>query len=84
MSVKNVHVCLFMVKCEKNKQKKTKNKQTFEPVHDKIYAKTCATSKDSEHLRRLIRDFADRMCILQLPGHPKREEREPLPYRVDV
>ena len=34
--------------------------------------------------RRLVRVFADRMCLVQPPGYPKRDEREPLPYLVDV
>ena len=46
-----------------------------------------ATSEDSyqpAHPRSLIRVFADRMCLLQPPGYPKRDERELLPYWVDV
>ena len=51
----------------------------YEPVADKTYNKTCATSEDSDqpvHPHSLIRIFVDRMCLLQ----PKRDEREPLPY----
>ena len=47
----------------------------------------CATSEDSDqtaHSRSLIRVFADRMCLLQPPGCPKRDKREPLPYCEDV
>ena len=59
----------------------------FEPAHDETYNKTCATSEDSDqpaHPGSLIRVFTDCMCLLQLPGYPKRDEREPLPYWVDV
>ena len=45
-----------------------------------------ATSEDSDqpaHPRSLIRVLADRMCLLKPPGYPKRDEQEPLPYRVD-
>ena len=28
--------------------------------------------------------LADRMCVLQSPGYPKRDKGEPLPYWVDV
>ena len=59
----------------------------FEPAHDKTYNKTCATSEDSgqpAHPRRLIRVLADRMCLLQPPGYPKRDKGEVLPYLVDV
>ena len=58
-----------------------------EPSHDKAYNKTCATSEDSDqpaHSHSLIRVFADRICLLQPPGYPKRDKREPLPYWVDV
>ena len=51
------------------------------------YYKTCVTSKDSDqpsHPCSLIRVIADRMCHLQPPGCPKRDEREPVPYSVDV
>ena len=54
----------------------------FETAHDKNYNKTCASSEDSDqpaHPRSLIRVFADRMCLLQPPGHPKRDKQEPLP-----
>ena len=59
----------------------------IEPAHDKAYEKTIATSKDSDqpaHTRSLIRVFADRMCLLQHPGSPKWDKREPVPYWVDV
>ena len=62
-------------------------KKKYEPAHDKTYNKTCAVSKESDqpaHSRRLIRFFADCMCLPQLPCYPKRDEREPLPYLVDV
>ena len=56
-------------------------------AHDKTYNKSCATSEDSDqpaHPRSLIRVFADRMFLLQPPGYPKRDKREPLLYVVDV
>ena len=59
----------------------------YEPAHDKTYSKSCTTSEDSDqtaHPRSLIRVFADRMCLLQLPGYPKKDEREPLAYWEDV
>ena len=46
-----------------------------------------ATNEDSDqpvNLHSLIRVFAESMCLLQLPGYPKRDEREPLPYWVNV
>ena len=49
--------------------------------------KTCSNSEDSDqpaHPRGLIRVFADRMCLLQPPGYPKRDEQKLLPYWVDV
>ena len=54
---------------------------------NKTCNKTCATSAYSDqpaHLRSLIRVFADPMCLLQPPGYPKMDEREPLPFLVDV
>ena len=51
----------------------------FESVHDKTYNKTCATSKVSDQsaqTRSLIRVFADRLCLLQPPGDPRRDKRE--------
>ena len=57
------------------------------PTHNKTYNKNCATSEDSvqlANLRRLIRVFADRMCLLQPPGNPKRDKRESLSYWIDV
>ena len=59
----------------------------FETAHDKIYNKTFATSEDSDqpaHPRILFRVFADRMCLLQPTGYPRRFERELSPYWVDV
>ena len=56
-----------------------------EPAHNKTYSKSCATSKVSDqpaHLRRLIRVLAYRMFLLL--GYSKRDERGPLPYRIDV
>ena len=50
----------------------------FEPVHGKTY-KNCATGEDSNHPRSLNRVFTDLMCLLQHPGYPKRDKREPLP-----
>ena len=44
------------------------DKDKYEPAHDKTYNKTFATSENSDH--------ANRMCILQPPGYPKRLERE--------
>ena len=55
----------------------------YEPTHNKIYNKTCATSEDLDqlaNLRSLIRVFADRMCLLQAPDYSKRDEREHLPF----
>ena len=55
---------------------------TYEPAHDKTYTKAYATSEDSDqpaYPRSLIRVFADRMCLLQPPGYPKGDKREPLP-----
>ena len=57
-----------------------------EPGHDKTY-KTCTTSKGSDQpvqLHSLIRVLAERICLLQPPGYPKRDKQEPLPYWVDV
>ena len=54
-----------------------------EPAH----YKTCAISVDSDqpvYPRSLIRVIADCMSLLQPPGYPKRDTREPLPYWVDV
>ena len=45
------------------------------------------TSEDSDqpvHLHSLIRVIPDRMCLLQPPGYLKRDEREPMPYWVDI
>ena len=61
--------------------------ETNEPAHDKTYNRTCATSEDSDqpaHPRSLIRVFADRMCLLQPPGYPKRDKRKPLSHWMDV
>ena len=57
-----------------------------EPVHDKTYNKTCATSEDSyqsAHPRNLTRVYADRMCLLQTPGYSKRNKRGPLDAQAD-
>ena len=43
-----------------------------------------ANSDQPAHPRSLIRVFADRMCLLQLPRYPKRDIGELLPYWVDV
>ena len=62
-------------------------KKKNEPVHNKTYNKTCATSEESDqpaHLCSLIRVFADGMSLLQPLGYPKRNKKEPLPYWVDV
>ena len=40
-------------------------------------------SDQAAHSRSLIRVFADRICILQHPGYPKRDKWEPFPYWVD-
>ena len=45
------------------------------------------TSKDSDqpaYPHSLIRAFSDCKCLLQPPGYPKRDKREPLSYWVDV
>ena len=58
-----------------------------EPVHDRTYNKTCATCEDSDqpaHPRSQISVFADRMCLLQSPGYPKKDKREPLPHLLSV
>ena len=49
----------------------------YEPVHDRTCNKTFETSDDSDqsaHLHILIRVFADRMCLRQPQGHPKRDK----------
>ena len=59
----------------------------YEPALNKTYNKTCGPSEDldqSVHLQSLIRNFADRMCLLQPPGYQKRDKGEPLPYWVNV
>ena len=59
----------------------------IEPTHDKTYNKTCATSEDSDqpaHLRSLIRVFADRTCLVQPSGYPKKDSRGILPDCVTV
>ena len=59
----------------------------FESVRYKTYNKTCSTSEDSgppAHPCSLIRVFADRMYLLQLPGYSKRNKRVPLSYLVAV
>ena len=42
-----------------------------------FFGRTC-------HTHSLIRVFADRMCLRQPPGYPKKDKREPIPYWVDV
>ena len=57
------------------------------PAQDKTYNTVCATSKDSDQpaqIRRLIRVFDDRMCLLQPPGYPRTDARESLPKWVYV
>ena len=52
----------------------------FELSHDKTFNKTWSTSEDSDqpaHPRRLIRVFADRRCLLQLPYYQKRDTWTP-------
>ena len=59
----------------------------IEQAYDKTYNKTCTTSAESDqpaHSRSLSRVFAERMRLIQSPGYPKRDKREPLPYWVDV
>ena len=59
----------------------------FVLVHDKACNKTCTTSKDSDqpaHPCSLIGVFADRICLLQPPGYPKRDNWEALLCWVDV
>ena len=54
-------------------------------AHDKTYNKTCATREDSDqpaHPHSLIRVFTDHICLLQLPGYPKRDKQEPLQFWV--
>ena len=56
------------------------------PAHDKTYKKSCATSEDSDqpaHPRSLIRVFADRMCLLQPSGYPKRDKLDPFHVQGD-
>ena len=60
---------------------------SYKPAHDKTYNKNCATSETSDqlaHARRLIRLFADRMCISQHSSYQKKDERERLSYWVDL
>ena len=57
------------------------------PANDKTYYQTCAIIEDSDHPthpRSMIRVFADRKCLLQPPGYPKRDKQTPVPYWVDV
>ena len=84
----------YMQSCRKRsygyrmcREKKMAVFKSYEPAHDNTYNKTCATSENTDqtaHPRSLIIVFADRLCLLQPPGHPKRDKREPLPYWVDV
>ena len=78
-------IALYYQITAKNQISKLVN--TADPVNDKNYNKTYATSEDSDqtaHPRSLIRDFADRMCLLQPPGYHQRDKQEPLQYWVDV
>ena len=59
----------------------------MEPMHEITYNKVSSTSEDSDqpaHPHRLVRVFADRMCLLEPPGYPKRNKRKSLSYWVDV
>ena len=61
--------------------------QIFKPAHDKNYNETCATSEDwdqSAHPHSLIRVFPDRICLLQPPGYPRKDERGPLPHWMAI
>ena len=60
---------------------------SYVPAHYKAYDKTSSTREDSDqpaHPRRLIRVFADRMCLLQPQDYPKTDKRESLALCVDV
>ena len=62
-------------------------KKKQEPAHAKTYNKICATSEDLDqplHSFCLIRVFADCKRLLQPPGYPKRDEQEPLSYKVNL
>ena len=66
---------------------KMSDKHINEPAHDKTYNKPCTTSEDSDkhaHPRSLIIVFADLKCLLQPPGYPMKDEREPMPYWMNV
>ena len=59
----------------------------IKPAHDKkptIRLVQAAKTRQPAHPRRLIRFFADCMCLLQPPGYPKRDKRESLPHWVGV
>ena len=43
-----------------------------------------AKAQISLRIRAVWSVFADRMCLLQPPGYPERDQREPLPNWVDV
>ena len=43
-----------------------------------------AKTQISLHICTVWSVFADSMCPLQPPGYPKRDEREPLPYWMDI
>ena len=63
------------------------NAFTIEPVHDKHYIKTCATSEDSDqpvHPYSLSRVFADCMCLLEPLGYLKWDKQESSSYWVGV
>ena len=49
----------------------------------KIYA-TSDNSDQTAHPRSLIRVFADRTCLLQPPGYPKRDKGEAMPFWMDL
>ena len=57
--------------------RESKKIKSFEPVHDKTYNKTYASSEDLDqpaHSRSLIRVLANRMCLLKPPSYPKRDK----------
>ena len=51
-------------------------------MHVKTCNKTCVTNEYSDqpaHPCNLISVFADRLCLLQPQGYPKKDKQEPLP-----
>ena len=52
-------------------------KLPFKAAHDSTYNKTCATSEDSDQHAQLrsLTVLADRLCLPQLTGYPKRDEQ---------